>query len=317
MINQQLYSFFSRRAGINTAVRHISTVNKILDSCGRKTNLVDLISITMQETELNELQIKSIISTILCDKWNYHTYSINLNANVKDPSLVVKTISTWTGVDVVFTYESPELGFIAINPKNPASSNIFSLFRKNELFTIYAGYQGRGRLSYDIFLSMLDAIDKIFRGEEVVTLNAIMEGKYVYKDMPLPTTFSKKKKIQADETIVCFTTTPYQMTKVFLIKLENSNFNNMHFRSWQRIIKDYTDKYKTANVYIFYKDEIITNMEELVQHDVIKQGSVLEVSIKDFDIQEASRLFKYLQEALTERCEIFTSDSADIRENLF
>lgn len=315
MITKQFYSFFSRRVGINAAVRHISAVNGILDDCGYKKNIVDIISNVMQYEALDEMQIKSMISTILCDKWNYHTYSMNLSTQPKDPDLLVRTISSWTGVDIVFTYEAEEVGFIAINPKNPASRDVFSILRKNELFNIYAGYQGRGKLSYDIFLTIVDAINKMLEGQAVEVSKAILEGKYVYKEVSASMT--KKKKIEKDDLAVSFATSSYQMTKFCPIKIEVSNFTDTHFKVWQRIIKDYIDKYTSSSIYIFYEGELVTNLEELIRTSMLKNGSMLEVAVKDFSIKEAARLFKYLQEALTERCELFINDSPDVRGNLF
>ena len=315
MINKQFYSFFSRRIGVNEAVRHISNINRILDGCGYKRNLVDIISNIMQDEALDEMQLKSMIHTILCDKWNYLSYPINLATRPKNADLIVDTMSTWTGVDIVLTYETDETGFIVINPKNPEFRDVFSLLRPKELLTIYAGYQGRGKLSYDIFLTMIDAINKMLLGEEGVVSKAVLEGKYAYKELPASLTPFKKKKISNDT--VSFATSPYQMTKFFPIKIETSGFGDKNINAVKRIIKDYIDHYKDANVYIFYKGELVLNLEKLMKDGILKKGSVLEVSVKDFAIQEATRLFKYLQEALTENCEIFTSDSPDIRGNLF
>lgn len=315
MLNKKFYSFFSRRADINATVRHIVTVNTILDVCGYKKNLADIISSLMQEEQLDTFQVKSIISAILCDKWNYNVYPINLSTTPKNADMIVENISTWKGVDVVFTYEAPELGFIAMNPKNPASKELFKLFRKNELFTIYAGYQGRGKLSNDIFMTMIDAINNMFKGEEGVVSKAILDGSFVYKEIPV--SMNKKKNLGNDNLCVSFPNQAYKMSKVMSIKIDVPIFNEMNFLAWKRIISDYTTKHQTANIYIFYKGELVSNLEKLVSYEVLKKGSVLQIAVKDFVIQDVQRLFKYLEEGASERFEVFLSDSPDMKGNLF
>ena len=53
------------------------------------------------------------------DKYGYHSVATNVAETVEDFSAIIEEVQTWTAVDMVLAYYSPELGITLVNPKNP------------------------------------------------------------------------------------------------------------------------------------------------------------------------------------------------------
>jgi len=210
----------------------------------------------MQEEQLDTFQVKSIISAILCDKWNYNVYPINLSTTPKNADMIVENISTWKGVDVVFTYEAPELGFIAMNPKNPASKELFKLFRKNELLLIFVGKQDRGTVDAALADSVISAIKKLFEKKACSVPASVKPGPFVYVEpkkaapVKVKKTVAKKPgrkapapsapaaKVQASsapshlERPSAIATGPKKMSQLVSVPVSNELFHNGNVEAW-------------------------------------------------------------------------------------
>lgn len=84
----------------------------------------------IREQTIKPEQVRSILSVSLLDKWNYKVVSENLKFILDDASSFVAEVAKWSGIDLVFGYDHPDLGFIVINPKNPAAAQVIQGFRK-------------------------------------------------------------------------------------------------------------------------------------------------------------------------------------------
>jgi hypothetical protein len=127
----------STRAGFNSAVRHIKKTISIMEA-GSKENVADILYEDDDE-EMAGNRAGIVLGTLLVDKLGYKTASANLRSTVGDPSSLAKEFEKWKGVDLVVTYQHPELGLLVANPKVAEELASFGDLRKNELIVVYAG----------------------------------------------------------------------------------------------------------------------------------------------------------------------------------
>ena len=76
-------------------------------------------------------EIPAFLSVILLDMWGYKSISKNIREITTTPTTIITEMAKWKGVDVVIGYHHPDLGFLVINPKNPANVSLFEMLKKN------------------------------------------------------------------------------------------------------------------------------------------------------------------------------------------
>ena len=114
----------AKKTDFNVSVKHIQSVIEILEDCDPKENIADKINLMIREQTIKPEQVRSILSVSLLDKWNYRVVSENLKFILDDATSFVAEVAKWSGIDLVFGYDHPDLGFIVINPKNPAAAQV-------------------------------------------------------------------------------------------------------------------------------------------------------------------------------------------------
>ena len=170
----------AKKTDFNTSVKHIQSVIEILDDCNPKENVADKINFMIREQTIKPEQVRSILSVSLLDKWNYKVVSENLKFILDDASSFVAELAKWTGIDLVFGYDHPDLGFIVVNPKNPAAAQVIQGFRKNELLLIFVGKQDRGTVDAALADSVISAIKKLFEKKACSVPASVKTGPFVY-----------------------------------------------------------------------------------------------------------------------------------------
>ena len=333
----------AKKTDFNTSVKHIQSVIEILDDCNPKENVADKINFMIREQTIKPEQVRSILSVSLLDKWNYKVVSENLKFILDDASSFVAELAKWTGIDLVFGYDHPDLGFIVINPKNPAAAQVIQGFRKNELLLIFVGKQDRGTVDAALADSIISAIRKLFEKKAYSLPASVKTGPFIYVE-PKKTAPAKAKrpvvkrpakkakaaapvavaaKVQASsvpshlEKPSAVSTGPKKMSQLVSVPVSNELFHNGNVEAWKRIIRSYTAKYKDAEVMVYYDGERIVDINTLFKWGKVKHGSTIQFAVSAEEINDLSKLSKYFRQGASPMFEAFLRGSPDTVLNLF
>ncbi len=93
----------------------------------------------------------------------------------------------------------------------------------------------------------------------------------------------------------------------FGVVVTNELFHNGNVEAWKRIIFSYSSKYTTYQVQVYYDGEVIHDLNSLFKWGKVKHGTAILVAISgpDQQIQDVSKLRKYLSEGASPRFEQF------------
>ena len=331
----------AKKTDFNTSVKHIQSVIEILDDCNPKENVADKINLMIREQTIKPEQVRSILSVSLLDKWNYKVVSENLKFILDDASSFVAELAKWTGIDLVFGYDHPDLGFIVVNPKNPAAAQVIQGFRKNELLLIFVGKQDRGTVDAALADSVISAIKKLFEKKACSVPASVKTGPFVYVEpkkaapVKLKKTVAKKPgrkapapsapaaKVQASsapshlERPSAIATGPKKMSQLVSVPVSNELFHNGNVEAWKRIIRSYTAKYQDAEVMVYYDGERIVDINTLFKWGKVKHGSTIQFAVSAAEINDLSKLSKYFRQGASPMFEAFLRGSPDTVLNLF
>ena len=331
----------ANKTDFNASVKHIQSVIEILDDCNPKENIADKINVMIREQTVKPEQVRSILSVSLLDKWNYKVVSENLKFILDDASSFVAELAKWTGVDLVFGYDHPDLGFIVINPKNPDAAPVIQGFRKNELLLIYVGKQDKGAIDAGIADSVISAIRKLFEKKACSVPASVKTGPFVYVE-PKKTAPAKAKrqavkrpakkaaapvavaaKVQSSsvpshlERPTAVSTGPKKMSQLVSVPVSNELFHNGNVEAWKRIIRSYTAKYQDAEVMVYYDGERIVDINTLFKWGKVKHGRTIQFAVSAEEINDLSKLSKYFRQGASPMFEAFLRGSPDTVLNLF
>ncbi len=331
----------AKKTDFNTSVKHIQSVIEILDDCNPKENVADKINLMIREQTIKPEQVRSILSVSLLDKWNYKVVSENLKFILDDASSFVAELAKWTGIDLVFGYDHPDLGFIVVNPKNPAAAQVIQGFRKNELLLIFVGKQDRGTVDAALANSVISAIKKLFEKKACSVPASVKTGPFVYvepkKAAPVkvkkavakkpgrkaPAPSAPAAKVQASsapshlERPSAIATGPKKMSQLVSVPVSNELFHNGNVEAWKRIIRSYTAKYQDAEVMVYYDGERIVDINTLFKWGKVKHGSTIQFAVSAQEINDLSKLSKYFRQGASPMFEAFLRGSPDTVLNLF
>ena len=331
----------AKKTDFNVSVKHIQSVIEILDDCNPKENIADKINFMIREQTIKPEQVRSILSVSLLDKWNYKVVSENLKFILEDASSFVAELAKWTGIDLVFGYDHPDLGFIVVNPKNPAAAQVIQGFRKNELLLIFVGKQDRGTVDAALADSVISAIKKLFEKKACSVPASVKTGPFVYVEpkkaapVKVKKTVAKKPgrkapapsapaaKVQASsapshlERPSAIATGPKKMSQLVSVPVSNELFHNGNVEAWKRIIRSYTAKYQDAEVMVYYDGERIVDINTLFKWGKVKHGSTIQFAVSAQEINDLSKLSKYFRQGASPMFEAFLRGSPDTVLNLF
>jgi len=313
----------STRSGFNSAVRHIKKTMEIAASAG---NLGDIIY-EMDDDELTSNKIGLLLRMLLVDKLGYKTASTNLSAAVNDLSVLSKEFGKWNGVDLVAAYHHPELGLLIANPKVAEELEGFGQLRKRELMVVYAGLQGKE--TDENCQKAAEIALKLFEGSKVTAPSAITRGKFTVKKVSKPKKASEPKPAKAKVVSkgkvtakksgpsapapvkkaaavqVQSTGGPKKMTPRYAVLVQNELFHNGNVEAWKKIIASYKVKHPTLDVYIYYENERILDINSLFKWGKVKHGTAIEFAIAGNEIQDVAKLQRYLAQGASHMFEAF------------
>ena len=329
-------SYPASRNSFNTAVQHIQTVLELFDSCTPKKNIADHIAQLTAQNELEPAAVPAVLSVLLLDMWRYAVCSVNLTQPLSSCDTLIKELQQWCGIDLVFGYHHPDLGFLALNPKNPANIVFFETFKKNELLIIYAGRQNKTPLEPELALSVLRAVKDLLAGTVPFVPEQVFKGSFSFVKERKPLSAGKKtsgarKKSGNTHTMLqtaaeggsqvsaapLATSGSMQMSRQISVAVTNELFHNGNVEAWKRIIRSYTARYPKNRVIIFYDGEQITNINTLFKWGKVKHGSSIQFAVMGEEVKDLSKLSRYFAEGASPRFEVFLQGSPSGILNLF
>jgi hypothetical protein len=329
----------STRAGFNTAVRHIKKTISIIETVGAKKNLGDLL-FEEEDSELSGEKVALILRILLVDKLGYKTASINLPSVVEDVSSLAAEFAKWKAVDLVVSYDHPDIGLIAANPKNAEELAQFGALRKRELLVVYAGKADKpadktcekaAQLAIQLFSGIKTKIpEEMYKGEFTVqklkkaeapkpaAKKAPAKGKA--KAAPKAKTAPAKQAalVEAETPVrqavsapaqtpapVAAPRGPVKMTPMYSVVVQNELFHNGNVEAWKKIIASYKAKYPELEVYIYYDGERILDINSLFKWGKVKHGSAINFAVSGNDIKDVAKLQRYLAQGASHLFEAF------------
>jgi hypothetical protein len=318
----------STRAGFNSAVRHIK---KTMDIASKtNANLGDIVY-ELDDEELTSGQTGLLLRMLLVDKLGYKTASTNLSSTVNDLSGLAKEFGKWSGVDLVAAYFHPEMGLLIANPKVAEELAGFGQLRQRELLVMYAGLQGKE--TDENCQKAADLALRLFEGSRVTAPSFLTRGKFTVKKVSKPKKISETevvKKVKAKiaskgkapakraaaetaapsvkkaATIVQKSSGgPARMTPRYAVIVQNELFHNGNVEAWKRIIASYRAKHPSLEVFIYYEQERIMDINSLFKWGKVKHGSAIEFAVAGNDIQDVAKLQRYLAQGASHQFEAF------------
>jgi len=318
----------STRAGFNSAVRHIK---KTMDIASKtNANLGDII-FELDDEDLTSGKTGLLLRMLLVDKLGYKSASTNLSSTVNDISVLAKEFGKWNGVDLVAAYYHPEMGLLIANPKVSEELAGFGQLRQRELLVVYAGLQGKE--TDENCQKAADLALRLFEGSKVTAPSSLTKGKFTVKKVSKPKKVSETqivKKVKAKiaskgkapakqtaataappvkkaATVVQVKSSggPAKMTPRYAVIVQNELFHNGNVEAWKRIIASYKAKHPNLEVFIYYEQERILDINSLFKWGKVKHGSAIEFAVAGNDIQDVAKLQRYLAQGASHQFEAF------------
>lgn len=324
------------REGFNASVRQIQSTLGVVERVGAKENLADVISELLDEKAIAQESIPPLVSMVLTEKYGYSNISMNLPSE-GDLGNVSKTTENWNAVDMVAVYYHPDLGPVAVNPKNPAHLARLEHVNKYELVVVYAGSFAK-KSDPDISRAAAKALAGLFAGQNVKVPASFLKGECAYKAKAVkkaapaktkgraagaakkagrkptsvkvkeqPPLAAKKAATVAEESAAAAPALRpgVRMTPMYSVLVTNELFHNGNVEAWKRIIESYKAKHPDLDVIVYYDRERITNLNALFKWGKVKRGTTIQFAVVGEKIGDVAKLLRYLQQGASHMFEAF------------
>jgi hypothetical protein len=235
---------------------------------------------------------------------------------------LAKEFGKWNGVDLVAAYYHPEMGLLVANPKVTEELAAFGELRKREILVVYAGFQGKE--TDENCQKAANLALNLFEGAKVPAPAALTKGKFAVKKVSKPekpaeakTEKTKTVKAKADtkkgsapakkatQAKAPSPTGPSKMTPRYAVVVQNELFHNGNVEAWKRIITSYKAKHPNLEVFIYYEQERILDINSLFKWGKVKHGSAIEFAVAGNEIQDVAKLQRYLAQGASHQFEAF------------
>ena len=309
----------STRQGFNRSLRHFKIVTEIVAEFEEHTNLADVLNDLLEKKRIEQVQVASIVSALLVDKYRYRSRSYNMREGFSEFKILIDTCTTWTSVDLLVAYMHPELGFLALNPKTESHWNDIEVLKGNELVVLFSG-------------AFQDVDEDKRHGVALETLVDLLEGKKVKTATSLTKTDLKARAASEEEPVVeeqrptaaakkaepaGAPPAKRRMTPLYSIPVTNELFHNGNVEAWKRVIESYETKYPGNEVAVFYDGERIHDINSLFKWGKVKHGSSILISVAGDDIKDVAKLRRYLNQGASPGFEAFLKFPVGQVLNLF
>ena len=325
----------STRSGFNSAVRQIKKTLGIAENAG-SSNLGDQLY-ELGDEDLSGERAGLLLRMLLVDKLGYKCVSSNLGSVVSQPSVLAKEFGKWKAVDLIAAYHHPEMGLLVANPKMEEELAGFGQLKKRELLVVYAG-KGQSAADEICQKAALLAVD-LFEGGKVKAPPALLRGSFTVRKLKKASeevkavkgkTAKKSAKVKvvakkgkavkaapAPEAhrvaapVVTATAAaaapkgPVKMTPRYAVVVQNELFHNGNVEAWKRIVASYKVKYPALEVFIYYENERILDINSLFKWGKVKHGSAIEFAVAGNEIKDVAKLQRYLAQGASHMFEAF------------
>jgi hypothetical protein len=349
--NIHAFDELSTREGFNQSLGHFKFIMNVVGEFEARRNLADILGDKLALKAIEPHQVLPTVNAILVDKYRYSCRSCNLAENFDGFDGLSAEVSKWRGVDLVVVYFHPELGVVAINPKNRAHWDVVQGLKRNELVTVFAGaFRDTGTdRKYDEGISLLLSLIEGGKGKAPASL---LKGSFVQrKAAAAPPAPAKQKRpsakggkvparVQGGITAASSAapapvaapaaaaapapaaapaagTATKKMTPMYSIPVTNELFHNGNVEAWKKIIQSYTTKYPGLEVYVFYEGERIHDINTLFKWGKVKHGSAILIAVAGIDIRDVAKLQRYLRQGASQMFEAFLKAPVNTVLNLF
>ncbi len=338
---------FSTKTGFNRSLEHFKSVSGLLGEFENKENLADLINDLVTDGDMELRQVNATLYALLVDKYNYYYQSHNLETTMTDFSKIKEEVPKWKAVDIVLSYNHPELGITVINPKNPDHWDSLDQLKRDELIVIYVGGFNK-EIDAKTAKTAIDKIIGLLNDKKLKTPAALLKGSFTYKPR------KKKEPVEAEKPKTKKKTTSTKtkrttgaaarpaereepaeeqrqpapqarpqpsgkrrITPMYSIPVTNELFHNGNVEAWKKIIDSYTTKYPNNEVIIFYEGERINDINTLFKWGKVKHGSSILIAVAGDEIKDLAKLQRYLRQGASPQFEAFLRVPVNQILNLF
>lgn len=312
----------SNKEGFNRALGHFRKVSDFVQDFEDYYNLADSLNEALSEKSLTQDQMSSIVQALLVDKYGYECRSVNLPQTYEDFSVICEETKKWNGVDIVLVHFHPELGYIVINPKNPAHWSSIPSLKRNELLNVFVGAFGEN-LNSKVTKQALDFIEKLIAGKAVNVPPAFLEGEFIFEEEESEEVTAPAAEEQTGDTgsnepsSEGAGTGNKRMTPFYSVPVTNELFHNGNVEAWKKVIQSYQAKHKGLDVYIFYEGERIHDIHALFKWGKVKHGSTILFAVAGENIKDVAKLQRYLKQGASPNFEAFLKFPVNKVLNLF
>jgi hypothetical protein len=342
------YDGLSTRDGFNRSLAHFKTVGGMVAEIERGRNLADVLGERLSEKSINPDQVLPVLNALLVDRYHYAVGSHNLAENADSLVRLAGETSGWRAMDLVVAYFHPELGVVAINPKNGAHWEAAGGLKRNELITVYAGTPGASGKE-DLLRSGIDTLIALVEGSRAKAPAAFRKGRYAWRKPARRAVEAREpvRTVRAPKPAARSSSAPAaaaapaapapaaapaaaapaaaaapsaagrRMTPMYSIPVTNELFHNGNVEAWKKIIQSYTTKYPGLEVYVFYEGERIHDINTLFKWGKVKHGSAILIAVAGADIRDVAKLQRYLRQGASQMFEAFLKAPVNAVLNLF
>ncbi|MBP7094677.1 MAG: hypothetical protein KBC36_01170 [Spirochaetia bacterium] len=329
------YESLATRNGFNSSVRHIKAVVSAVERVAGKENLADVLDELLAEKAIDSDEVLPAVSMMLGERFAYASQAANLDGTVPDPNLVAEAVGAWNAVDLVVVYHHPDLGVLALNPKNPAHMAKLERLARHELVVAYAGSYGKDS-DKALAQKAAKALCELFAGGKPKVDAALLKGDCAWKApkavkatgggrgpktlaKPAPRKPGRPAKSAAasakaaplppaappPKTLAEGPRPGARITPMYSVPVTNELFHNGNVEAWKRVIASYTARHPGLEVLVYYDGERITNLNALFKWGKVKHGSTIQFAVKGEEITDVPKLLRYLKQGASPMFEAF------------
>ncbi len=342
-----LYDGLSTREGFNKSLKHFKFIMGVIGEFEKNRNLAEILNERLEEKSIEPDQVLPTVNAILVDKYGYSYRSHNLQENFENFDAVSSETGKWKALDVVIAYFHPELGVVALNPKNRSHWDTVQSVKKNELVTVFAGAFNSGA-DLPLYEQGIDLLISMLEGSKARTPTAFTRGRFVQKAQPkaappapaakrpgrgrktraaaapgvVSPAFPKAAAPMAQAAAPAVAMQPQagsaakKISPMYGILVSNELFHNGNVEAWKKIIQSYTTKYPDLEVFVFYEGERIHDINTLFKWGKVKHGSVIMIQIAG-EVKDFAKLQRYLRQGASHMFEAFLKAPVNTVLNLF
>jgi hypothetical protein len=300
---ESTYYVLGSKNNFNKALRHFIKVTDVVDEIESKRNLADVLNDLRKDEEIHEDQKLPIVAAVIRDKFKYSYSSFTIPITVNDFQKLNDESSKWTAVDIVLVYYDPNGKVILINPKNQAHWERARELHKDQLVVVYAKNLKNNDKKVEI--EAINAITEMITGKDVFINKEFIDSTV------MPQKRVEKKQQAAGQP------NKKNVTPKYSVQVSNELFHNGNVEAWKKIIESYMTKFPELDVHVYFKNEVINDINSLFKWGKVKHGDHIMIQISGENILGVSKLQKYLYEGASPRFEQFLKIGVGQILNLF